>query len=80
MNGGGVEWWQKGVGTIWVVPWLAWPVSSIWNYPASQCSEGKGLLPFRVIDCLDDRRMQVDCKNVNPKLDVQPIGFPRHLA
>lgn len=46
-----VQWWEKAVGFIWVVVWLAWSMP-IWTYPASRRSRGEGVLPFSVVDYL----------------------------
>jgi hypothetical protein len=48
---GTVRWWQKVFGFVWVIAWFAWSMP-VWIYPASQRSNGEGLLPFSIIDSL----------------------------
>jgi hypothetical protein len=45
------HWWEKAVGFIWVVVWLAWSMP-VWTYPASRRSQGEGILPFSIVDHL----------------------------
>ncbi|ORY04455.1 membrane bound O-acyl transferase family-domain-containing protein [Clohesyomyces aquaticus] len=45
----GVRWWQKGIGYVWVVAWLAWSMP-VWTYPAARRSQGEGILPFSILE------------------------------
>lgn len=44
-----MQWWQRVVGYVWVVAWMAWSMP-VWTYPASRRSQGEGMLPFSIVD------------------------------
>ena len=46
---GKARWWEKCVGFVWVVTWLAWSMP-VWTYPAARRSQGEGILPFSIVD------------------------------
>ena len=43
------SWWQRVLGYIWVLGFLAWSVP-VYTYPAARRGKGEGVLPFSVVD------------------------------